>query len=336
MGEHDTLFKRMFCVPRHAAAELASVLPKEILATVDLSQLELVPGSFVDEAMRERHTDLLFRAPRWRHQAGQDPFVYFYFLFEHLSNPDALAAFRMLQYEVDIWRGLLREDPSRKTLPPIIALVVHHGPGGWRGARSVHEMIEGLEELPALRPFLPNLELLIDDLALASNTDLLERPLAPIPKVAVWMLRDGRDAEKLLAQVRTWGPTLELAAEEEPRELRVVLRYLATVAGPEVWRRVQNLIPEHAPSLEAHMISFFDHVIEQGREQGIQQGLEQGIQQGQVVALRDTLRGVLRERFGEATAALDARIDSLTTEALQRGILRAVSAASAEDVFNGL
>lgn len=80
------------------------------------------------------------------------------------------------------------------------------------------------------------------------------------------------------------------------------------------------------------MISIADHLHQEGIEQGIQQGREQG----RVVALRDTFRGVLRERFGGIAAALDVRIDELTTDALQRGILRAVSAASADEVFEAL
>lgn len=58
MGEHDAFFKRIFSNPVYAAGELASVLHPELVAALDLSKLVLVPGSFVDEAMQQRHTDL--------------------------------------------------------------------------------------------------------------------------------------------------------------------------------------------------------------------------------------------------------------------------------------
>ena len=37
-------------------------------------------------------------------------------------------------------------------------------------------MVEGLAEHPALRRFVPNLDVLIDDLAAASNAELMGRP----------------------------------------------------------------------------------------------------------------------------------------------------------------
>ena len=59
MGDHDAFFKRIFSNPEYAAGELASVLPPELVAAIDLSKHVLMPGSFVDDAMKQRHTDLL-------------------------------------------------------------------------------------------------------------------------------------------------------------------------------------------------------------------------------------------------------------------------------------
>jgi len=91
MGEHDTLFRRTFSVAEHANGELRSLLPPEVTAALDLARLERLPGSFVDPELRERHADLLFRAPRMG--GGGDP-VYLYVLLEHQSAPDPLMPWR--------------------------------------------------------------------------------------------------------------------------------------------------------------------------------------------------------------------------------------------------
>jgi predicted transposase YdaD len=91
MGDHDTVFKRAFSVPAHAAGEVRSVLPASAVAHFDLSALELVPASFIDAEMAHRHADLLFRAPF----DGQPAYVYF--LLEHQSTVDALMPFRVLE-----------------------------------------------------------------------------------------------------------------------------------------------------------------------------------------------------------------------------------------------
>ncbi|BAK34383.1 hypothetical protein MLP_13690 [Microlunatus phosphovorus NM-1] len=59
---HDGLFKGILGRPEHAASELRSILPAGLASRLDLDQLEQVDGSFVDRALRQQHTDVLFRA----------------------------------------------------------------------------------------------------------------------------------------------------------------------------------------------------------------------------------------------------------------------------------
>ncbi|MBK7154799.1 MAG: Rpn family recombination-promoting nuclease/putative transposase [Sandaracinaceae bacterium] len=53
-----------------------------------------------------------------------------------------------MRYTVEFWERVLRSEPDRKRLPPIMSLVVHHGPGGWSAPRSMHEMVEGVGQHP--------------------------------------------------------------------------------------------------------------------------------------------------------------------------------------------
>jgi hypothetical protein len=92
---HDSVFRRVFGVPENAASQLRAVLPPGLAGRLDLGRLAPVPGSFVDEALRWRHSDLLFAAPL----DGRDAFVYV--LVEHQSSADPLMAFRMLRYFTD-------------------------------------------------------------------------------------------------------------------------------------------------------------------------------------------------------------------------------------------
>jgi predicted transposase YdaD len=331
MGDHDAFFKRIFSNPAHAAGELASVLPRELVAVLDLGKLELIPGSFVDNAMRERHTDLMFRAPVRGRRRRRPLYVYLYFIFEHLSWPDPLTPFRLNQYMDRFWARLLRESPTRKTLPIIIPLIVHHGPGGWRGPRTLHDMIDGLDELPALRRFVPNFELLIDDLALATDAQLAGRPLLPAPKVATWLLRDGRNVRTLLSHAAAWGPELERVA---PGERAALLSYLLSLARPGAWDEVRKVIHIHAPASEASMISILDHFRQEGRQEGREEGREEGRQEGHAIALRSVLRALLVNRFGALPPEVDARIDATESPALEQCVLRVGTAARVEDVFD--
>ena len=64
------------------------MLPPRLAAAIDFDTLALAPGSFVDEALRERHTDLLY-AVRLRERDALS-----YLVFEHQSVVDPLMPFR--------------------------------------------------------------------------------------------------------------------------------------------------------------------------------------------------------------------------------------------------
>jgi predicted transposase/invertase (TIGR01784 family) len=94
---HDSVFRRVLGVPENMASQLRAVLPPEVAARLDLARLARVPGSFVDETLKWRHSDLLFTAPA----EGRDALVYV--LVEHQSSSDPLMALRMLRYITRVW-----------------------------------------------------------------------------------------------------------------------------------------------------------------------------------------------------------------------------------------
>ncbi|HMG57638.1 MAG TPA: Rpn family recombination-promoting nuclease/putative transposase, partial [Kofleriaceae bacterium] len=74
---HDALFKAVFAQPEHARGALRSVLPAAFAHALDWPTLAHCPGSFIDPALSERHTDLLFSVS-W-HDGGE---ALVYLLFE--------------------------------------------------------------------------------------------------------------------------------------------------------------------------------------------------------------------------------------------------------------
>ena len=121
---YDQLFKRAFRVPEHVAGELAAVLPPGVRDALDLGSLEAVPGDFVDERLRERFADAMFRG-RFHGTLG-----YIYVLLEHQSQTDKWMPLRVLEQIVRVWREAVREEPGREKLPPMVCVVVHHGGAG--------------------------------------------------------------------------------------------------------------------------------------------------------------------------------------------------------------
>lgn len=132
---HDSMFRRFMRVPGNAASELRAVLPSSLTKRLDLEGLVEVPGTFVDEALRQRHTDVLFSVPL----DGQDAFMHV--LIEHQSTSDPVMAYRMGNYMFRIWSHYLDQNPGARSLPRVIPLVVYNGRTPWSAPRRLEDLI---------------------------------------------------------------------------------------------------------------------------------------------------------------------------------------------------
>lgn len=267
MGEHDQLFKAAFRIPANAAGELASVLPKEVVDAIDLTSLELVQGDFVSRRLDERFSDALFRAD---FKTGVSGFIWL--LLEHQSTPDRWMVLRVLEKVVRAWEEWRRETPEARALPPFICVVVHHGDDGWNVPTRLHELVEGLEAVPELRRFVPDFELVVDDLSRQSDEALQRRPLGLWPKLVLWALRDARDRARLLAHLGEWGRALQQLMAEAPDDVTIVLRYVFLVAGRDSFESLKQRLTEVAPSTESTMQTIAEALIEQGEARGEARG----------------------------------------------------------------
>ena len=121
---HDALFKSAFDAPAHAAALLRELLPPAICAAVAWETLDHERGSFIDLELADRHNDLLFSA---RLRSGEPGLAFL--LLEHQSTADPAMPQRLLEYQSRIWARFRREQRGAR-LPPVIAVLVSHVPGG--------------------------------------------------------------------------------------------------------------------------------------------------------------------------------------------------------------
>ena len=118
---HDRLFRAVFTDAGEAAGLLQGVLSGELREKVHWNSLKLLDGTFLDEALRESESDLLFEAE----YGDEEDQLRLYLLFEHQSTPDPWMRFRLLKYCCRIWEAERRDEPGRTELRPIVPLVFY-------------------------------------------------------------------------------------------------------------------------------------------------------------------------------------------------------------------
>jgi hypothetical protein len=305
MGEHDQLFKRAFRVPANAAGELASVLPADVLAGIDLGSLEAVAGDHVDGRLGERFADALFRA----RFAGAEGYVLF--LLEHQSTVDPWMPLRVLEEMTRIWRELQRSEPERRSLPPVLCVVVHQGETPWAGPRRLQDLVHGASAANAR--FIPSFELVFDELVLQTDAALAARPLDPFPKLVLWALRDGRNAARLHDHLTSWTGALGGLATGSPEDMVTLLRYILASSGEDSFVRLREEVVRAVPASEDAMISIAEQFIQESMKR-VAPAMEAKIRAEVEPKIRAEVE--LKTRAEAVLAILEAR--SLTVSSEQR------------------
>ncbi|MBI3653724.1 MAG: Rpn family recombination-promoting nuclease/putative transposase [Acidobacteria bacterium] len=295
---HDRFFKEVFSRPEMAADVLANYLPEEIVALLDLSQLELVKDSFIDSQLQEHLSDLLYKV-RLR-GAGV---AYVYLLFEHKSAPDPQVAFQLLRYAVRIWEMLLEQ--KVKPLPVIFPLVLYHGRKAWKAHKNFAALVD-LQGREALRPYVPDFHYHLLDLSAYGETEIKGEAFSQaFLAVLKYIFREdlGERFEELLSRFR------DLPPQSLAEHLRTVLIYLARASD----KRLAANLNRAAKKVLTEEGGFMPSIAEAWIEEGMQKGLQQGLQQGSALL---TLRQ-LHRRFGTIDARTQKQIHALSFEELE-------------------
>lgn len=323
---HDALVKATFSQVEHAAGELRLALPAALAARIDFTALKLCPGSFIDEALSARYTDLLFSAPL----SGRP--AYLYLLFEHKSGPEALTAFQLLRYMVRIWEEHLKNKPKAQRLPAIVPVVLHHGEGGWTVARSFEELLDvDADTLMDLGVHVPRFQFLLDDLDRETDEALHRRAMTALGRLTLWCLRHAWTPEQIVKGMGRW---LDLVAEVRrgPKgvaALATLWRYVLLVGhkfGPKDLSA--RLVAAVGQEGKEEIVTAGEQLIEQGRLKGLLEGRREG--------QRTTLLKLLRARFGELPATVLARVNAAELTELDLWTERILTAPTLSGVLGGI
>ncbi len=270
---HDSVFRRVFGVPANAASQLRAVLPPDLAGRLDLGRLAPVPGSFVDEALKWRHSDVLFTAPL----DGRDAFVYV--LVEHQSSDDPLMAFRVLRYVTRIWDQYEREHPKARRLPAVIPLVVYQGPGRWTSPVQLLDVIDlGPGGRQAVQAWLPRFEFLLDDLTRAGEDQLLARELTPAALVTLLLLKTARGNPQITADLRRWTGHLRAVLDQPggSEAFIVLLTYIELVSDAPVGE-LRDLAASLGPDAEEAYVTTAEMLRAEGEARGKARGKAEDI-----------------------------------------------------------
>lgn len=327
MPPHDGLFRVTFSKPVHAAELLRSLLSPELCGHVDWSTLREVSGGKIGKVLEERRIDLVLSA----HIAGRETWIMF--LVEHQSRPVRRMALRVLDYMVALWRCL----PPAEALPPIVPIVVHHGPDGWTAPRSMRELM-ALDPLveAALGEHVVRFTLVIDDLVRVTPESIAAREASAQARLVLAMLRDARRAASVATLIESWAELFRAALAEDPEldAVLLVFRYISQVRE-EPLDDVIDAAHAIGPDAEETVMTLYERILAEGEAKGIAKGKAEGKAEGIAKGKAEVLVRQLALRFGSIEPTLVERVYAASADEVDAMVDRILTAATPADVVGG-
>lgn len=325
---HDALFKWTFSQREHAVGLLQAALSPALTAAIDWSTLRVEKGSFVDRALRSRHSDLVLSA-----RVADEP-LFFYAILEQQRDVEALMVFRMGLYMMRLWDQLVRDHPETKKLPPIVPILIHHSATGWTAATAFQDIVG--PEGPAratLLPHIPCFNLRLIDLSGGRASDLVDEALTALGQVVLWCLSVADDDARLQREIARIGKALDevLRAPNGLAALEALLRYLVATHGRFGAKKVVKLLENAAgPQAQEAIMTIFDEIELRGERRGELRGERRGERRGRA----HTLLELLAVRFGPVPPGTSARILAADEATLTRWTVRVLTAPTLKKVLD--
>ena len=296
---HDLFFKELTSRSERAGALLRERLPHEIVKSLSTKPPEPVPGSFVEEQLREHLSDRLFKVETI---GGRTAFLYV--LIEHKSTPDGKVGWQLLRYMVEILKQWEKENPNWDRLPAIVPFVFYHGAEEWKIPNEFVHLVNAEE---GWESYLLNFRFPVLDLG-----TIPDKQLSDDRHLYVWLLAMKYATRK--EQQMAIRERLIEALRQVPEALRPILFYLIQTYRYDE-QTLRGIIREVQPREEDTMMSQFAQEIEkrvhqsalqqgrlEGRQEGHLEGIQQGRQEGRLEGMqKGRLEGLLEgEIKGEA------------------------------------
>ncbi|ELE3233166.1 Rpn family recombination-promoting nuclease/putative transposase [Salmonella enterica subsp. enterica serovar Muenchen] len=269
---HDGLFKFFLREPDTARDFLAVHLPADIRAQVRLDTLKLEPGSFVDQKLRELHSDVLYSVETEEGHAG-----YIYCLLEHQSTADRMMAWRMMRYSMAVMDAHLKK--GNDTLPVVVPLLFYQGT-----VRPYPYSTDWMDcfDAPALAREVYSRPWPLVDVSVMEDSDLQSHRRMALLELVQRDIRR-RDAASLLRDVvqliRLAGNTRE--------QVEAVLCYI--IYNGMTNESITPFLYELAGEIPEYKELIMGTIAQQLKEEGIQQGIQQGIEQERLAAQQKLL-----------------------------------------------
>ena len=302
---HDLFFRKTWENKDIVRSFIENHVPAEIRDCLDLDTLKIEKDTFVDPKLKAHYSDILYSLMT---KDGRP--IRLYLLFEHKSYQDGDTFYQLLRYQMRILALSRKQSPNKKTLTPILPLILYHGKDGWR---LKPQFVDLFDAPSALKPYLLNFQPVVCDLS---------------------QLNDEEIKGKILMQV-TLRLFKHIFNHDLAEQLPNILALLQTLSE-------KNTVLEYLEAVLRYLSSASDYLKERDLEVAVRAALpnigdeamttiaEMWMAKGEAT----TLRRLMKKKFGEVPKNAEDRIEKANSDTLLEWSENVLSAETIDEVFH--
>ena len=301
---HDDFFTSTFQKKRLAKAFLRILLPDELVECLDLDGLTAEPRHITDELFKRLIADVIYRVPI----KETDKHVDFFVITEHKSYNDFLTIFQLWCYVLHVIRQEFKaaDDAGQVNadyrLPPVIAIILHHGESMFTGKTELSELFL---PLPGIEKYLPKMQAILVDLNTLNDDEVPNDPDAPELKLVLMALKlvFRKDAGTKITEILEES---KIISDDPVFQDTVRMVWYYFVASARHMEHDYEILYDTIKTLVEveSMPTMLYEALERGRAEGKAEGKAE--------AGRNAVLTVLRARFKKVPTEVEMAICSMT------------------------
>ena len=269
---HDKFFKENLSDSERAKDFILSTFPKEIIANLDLDSLKLENNSYIDEALKEVFSDIVYLCNTHNQK------ILITLLFEHKSRPVDFPHIQLLSYLLNIWKT---NQKQKKPLSPVLPIIFYHGPEKW-DLKPFHAYFPPLDDV--FQPFIPDFKYLLTDLSSYSNQEIKDKLFHnTYLKISMLMFKNIFEKpmdQALLEDILKLG---ELYYKEEKglQFLESLILYFFSAAEKQQPEKIIDVINKISKEGGKKVMTIEQILLKRGKEIGEKRGEKRGEKKGE-------------------------------------------------------
>lgn len=306
---HDKFFRASMRNAPIAQAFFQHYLPTTLLENIELDSFQLENSTYIDEALRETLSDLVFTCRYSKNVENVQAKVVL--LVEHQSTPDQFMPFRVYHYMFNLLYNELKGRTNKQSkLPAVYALVFYHG----KQTPYPYSMnlTDCFDDPLGIMTTMFNDPVPLIDVNQVHDDEVKRQQLLGIMTGALKHSRDRDIGHYLIGQLENLQ-AIDLTDQLTLQFIRTTLIYMfgvGNIANPEQLIKDAQRLPkpvrgEIMTAAEKFQAMGEVRGLEKGREIGIEEGLEKGLEKGFETTAINALKEGADPRFVERITGLE-------------------------------